>query len=344
MTKITVVFNGKNFLYILLLILLFFAFRHMGDILGTFGISVLIAYLIDPLVNFMEKAKIRRTVGIISIFLMFSVVVTFMFAFIFPIIYGEILKITSELPKYISILSSKLEKISLSMDIKLDIETLKSFLMQKAGSISKVIISASAGLGSSLYDIIKYLINLMLIPILVFYFLKDFKTIKQNLFYILRNRMGEFDIDEAFAEFNQIVKTYFRGQLLVSLFLAISYTLVLVLVGVEGGISIGFISGVLSIVPYLGFLTGFVSSLLISYLQFNDFLHPMYILIGFSIVQFVESNFVTPKIVGESLGLHPTAVIFALMTGGYLFGIGGMIFSLPVAAFIKVVFIKKLKR
>lgn len=344
MTKFTMVFNGKSFLYILLLFLIFFVLGYMRDIFATFGISLLLAYLLDPLVNFMEKVKIRRKISIITIFLIFSLAVTFLLIFILPLIYGEILKIVAELPKYILIISSKLEKISYAMDIKLDIGTLKSFLTQKAGSISKVILSASADLTSSLYELVKYALNLMLIPILVFYFLKDFETIKENLFGIIRGRISGFNIDEAFMEFNQIIKTYFRGQLLVSLFLAIAYTTVLLVVGIEGAVTIGIISGALSIVPYLGFLTGFITSLFISYLQFNDLLHPFYILIGFSIVQFIESNFVTPKIIGESLGLHPTAVIFALMTGGYLLGVGGMIFSLPLAAFIKVFFIKKLKR
>lgn len=343
MNKITLFFNGKSFFYILLFVVAFFLFSYLRDILATFGISVLLAYLLDPLVNFMEKSKIRRSISIILIFFIFSTITLFLVIFIVPLIYGEIVKIVAELPKYILIISSKLEKLSGSMDIKLDIETLKGVLMQKAGSISKVILSAGAGLGSSLYELVKYALNLMLIPILVFYFLKDFKTIKENLFGILRGRISGFNIDEAFMEFNQIIKTYFRGQLLVSLFLAIAYTTVLLVVGIEGAVTIGLISGTLSIVPYLGFLSGFITSLFISYLQFNDLLHPFYILIGFSIVQFIESNFVTPKIIGESLGLHPTAVIFALMTGGYLFGIGGMIFSLPIAAFIKLVLIKKLK-
>lgn len=343
MNKITIFFNGKSFFYILLFVLVFFVFRYLRDILATFGISVLLAYLLDPLVHFMEKSKIRRSISIILIFFIFSTITLFLVIFIIPLIYGEIVKIVAELPGYILIISSKLEKLSGSMDIKLDIETVKAFLMQKAGSISKVILSVGAGLGSSLYELVKYALNLMLIPILVFYFLKDFKTIKENLFGIVRGRISGFNIDEAFMEFNQIIKTYFRGQLLVSLLLAIAYTTVLLVVGIEGAVTIGLISGALSIVPYLGFLSGFITSLFISYLQFNDLLHPFYILIGFSIVQFIESNFVTPKIIGESLGLHPTAVIFALMTGGYLLGIGGMIFSLPIAAFIKLVLIKKLK-
>jgi predicted PurR-regulated permease PerM len=176
----------------------------------------------------------------------------------------------------------------------------------------------------------------MIIPILVFYFLKDFDLIKDKFFKIANKNFGNLNIENSFYEFNEIISRYFRGQLLVVTFLGISYSALLIIVGVDGGLLIGVISGILSFIPYFGFLFGFVSSIVMSYLQFGDFFHPLYIIIGFTVIQFIESNIVTPKFVGESLGLHPTAVIFALMVGGYLLGLGGMIFSLPVAAFLKV--------
>jgi len=137
-------------------------------------------------------------------------------------------------------------------------------------------------------------------------------------------------------EFDKILSVYFRGQIIVAGLLAILYTSVLLIIGVKPAILIGLISGVLSIVPYLGFIIGFGASLIIAIVQFQDFLHPLLVVGGFAIVQMIEGNFITPKIIGESLGLHPTAVIFALLAGGTLFGIGGMILALPVAAFIKI--------
>lgn len=342
MNKINISVSGRSIFYFLSAVLLFFLFRYLRDILTTFGISILIAYLFDPLVNYMEKLRLRRSIGIVLIFFIFSLVVFFFFVFVFPLIYQEIMKIVSEIPRYIAVVTARLEKLSEMFDVNLDMESVKTFLIQRAGSVSKIILSAGVGIGASVYELAKYILNLMLIPILVFYFLKDFYLIKENTFEILRKKVTGFDIDEAYGEFNQIIRTYFRGQLLVSLFLGIAYMTVLLIVGVEGAVSIGLVSGILSIVPYLGFLTGFLSSVFISYVQFNDFLHPFYIVAGFGVVQFIESNFVTPKIVGESLGLHPAAVIFSLMAGGYLMGIGGMIFSLPIAAFIKLVVMKKL--
>jgi len=124
--------------------------------------------------------------------------------------------------------------------------------------------------------------------------------------------------------------------------LAVLYTTVLLVAGVKPAILIGLVSGLLSIVPYLGFIIGFGTSLVLSIVQYQDILHPMLVVGGFLIVQLLEGNLITPKIVGESLGLHPTAVIFALLAGGSLFGIGGMIIALPIAAFIKILLAEQL--
>jgi len=124
--------------------------------------------------------------------------------------------------------------------------------------------------------------------------------------------------------------------------LAVLYTAVLLISGVKPAILIGLVSGVLSIVPYLGFIIGFGTSLILAAVQYQDILHPLMVVAGFAIVQVLEGNLITPKIVGESLGLHPTAVIFALLAGGTLFGIGGMIIALPVAAFVKIIAVKQL--
>jgi predicted PurR-regulated permease PerM len=114
------------------------------------------------------------------------------------------------------------------------------------------------------------------------------------------------------------------------------YTLVLLITGVKPALIVGLSAGLLSIVPYLGFVYGFGLSTILAYIQYSDIWHPAGIIIGFTVVQIIESNFITPKIVGDKLGLHPIVVIFALLVGGSLLGIAGMIFSLPVAAALKV--------
>lgn len=143
-------------------------------------------------------------------------------------------------------------------------------------------------------------------------------------------------------EFDKILSDYFRGMVIVAGCLTVLYTSVLLISGVKPAILIGLISGVLSIVPYLGFIIGFGVSFILAVVQFQDILHPFMVVAGFTIAQAIEGNIITPKVVGGSLGLHPTAVIFALLAGGTLFGIGGMIIALPIAAFAKILIRKRL--
>lgn len=336
MKSFKIEFSLKQIFLILLLFILLLLLSRIKDIITLFAVSILIAYLFDPIVDYMEAKKINRVFAVIIIFSVFTIFIILIFIFLIPMLYTEALSITKNLPVYFQKILPEIENLIKKFNPSFDIAMLRDFTLGKLDVISKFLLSATKNISSSIYSVVKSLLNIFLVPILVFYFLKDFDRIKENIFNLINVKFSYFKVEEYFNEFNSIVSRYFRGQLLVSLFLAFSYSVVLLIIGVEGAILIGVLSGLLSIVPYLGFFAGFISSLIISYLQFSDFLHPLFVVIGFFIVQFIESNIVTPKLVGSSLGLHPTAVIFALMAGGYLLGIGGMIFSLPVAAFIKV--------
>ncbi|MBZ4642947.1 MAG: hypothetical protein JG767_556 [Deferribacteraceae bacterium] len=332
----------KQIFLLVFLFLLFVVVNKLKDIVTTFAISILLAYLFDPLIDYLEKKRMGRTFAIVAVFLIFSLILAMVVIFVLPILYSELLTIINNFPKYFQIFATKIETYAKNISPEFDINMLKDFVLGKFDVLSKFLFSFTKNFTSSVYTFVQSFFNFMIIPILVFYFLKDFDVIKDKFFDIFNKNFRNLNVENSFYEFNDIISRYFRGQLLVSVFLGVSYSIVLMIVGVDGGLLIGIVSGVLSFIPYLGFLVGFVSSITMSYLQFGDFLHPLYILIGFTVVQFIESNIVTPRLVGKSLGLHPTAVIFSLMVGGYLLGLGGMIFSLPVAAFIKVYLKRKL--
>jgi predicted PurR-regulated permease PerM len=203
--------------------------------------------------------------------------------------------------------------------------------------------SSTLQIAGSVIGFIFSLVGLFIIPILVFYFLKDFEMIFKNIIDIATKKTG-VDLYYYNNEFNSILKKYFRGQFFVCVILAFLYGTVDLIIGIKGGFFIGFVAGLLSFIPYLGFISGIVSSLIISYVQFGDIWHPFFVLIGFGAVQMLESYLLTPKLIGESLGLHPTAVIFAVLAGGYLLGIGGIILSIPLAAFIKIIGSKLLEQ
>lgn len=328
-----------------LLVFLFFTFlvlNKLKDILTVFAVSILLAYLFDPLIDFMEKKRVGRTFSILIVFGLFSIIFALVVIFLLPILYSELISLINNFPKYFKIFSTKVEVYGKIINPQFDINMLKDFIVAKFDVVSKYLLSFTKNFTSSVYGIVQSFFNFMIIPILVFYFLRDFDLIRDKFFKIADKNFQYLNIESSFHEFNEIISRYFRGQLTVVIFLSISYSALLLILGVDGGLFIGMISGILSFIPYFGFLVGFLSSIVMAYLQFGDFFHPLYIIIGFIVIQFIESNIITPKFVGQSLGLHPTAVIFSLMVGGYLLGLGGMIFSLPVAAFIKIYLKRKL--
>jgi len=304
-------------------------------IISVFAVSFFIAYLLDPLIDRMERAKIPRVLGILILIIFLTIAITLFLLAVLPLLYTEMQYLTKTLPKTITSIANMAESLAEKAGFDTSLANLKDQLAPKAGEIAKQVLSAAGDVISSATTALGAIINIAIIPILVFYFLKDFDRLTNRLFEILEKKW-DTDYKKYIMEFDKILSVYFRGQIIVAGLLAILYTSVLLIVGVKPAILIGLMSGILSIVPYLGFIIGFGASLILAIVQFQDFLHPLLIIGGFSIVQMVEGNFITPKIVGESLGLHPTAVIFALLAGGTLFGIGGMILALPVAAFIKI--------
>jgi len=331
----------KNLLILAAVILVFSLLYKIQAIISIFAISFFIAYLLDPMIDKLESWKIPRSIGILILIALLTVVSAVCLISIFPLLYSEVNYLIDSMPKIVASLTDAAQHAASKMNIDITLDNLKDQLAPKAGEIAKQALSAVQSILSSTTTAFSSIINMAVIPILVFYFLKDFDRLNDKLFDILAKK-SDGDYKRYLLDFDKILSVYFRGQILVAAILAVLYTSVLLIVGVKPAILIGLVSGLLSIVPYLGFIIGFTASLVLAIVQFQDFLHPLLVVGGFAIVQAIEGNFITPKIVGESLGLHPTAVIFALLAGGSLFGIGGMIIALPIAAFIKILLAEQL--
>ena len=327
--------NYKNIAVLMLCAFALIIAYKVQTIISVFAISFFIAYLLDPVIDRMENAKIPRAAGILILIVLLGIAVTLFMLAVVPLLYTEVQYLTKTLPKAITSLAGMAESVADRIGLDTSVSSLKDQLAPKAGEIARQIMSAAGDILSSATTAVSAVIDIAIIPILVFYFLKDFDRLNAKLFRIIERKSGK-EYTKYFIEFDKILSVYFRGQIIVAAILAVLYTSVLLIAGVKPAILIGLLSGILSIVPYLGFIIGFSASLVLAVVQYQDFLHPAMVVGGFIVVQAIEGNFITPKIVGDSLGLHPTAVIFALLAGGSLFGLGGMILALPVAAFLKI--------
>ncbi|MEJ2258548.1 MAG: AI-2E family transporter [Woeseiaceae bacterium] len=179
-------------------------------------------------------------------------------------------------------------------------------------------------------------LSLFLIPIILFYMLRDWDMIVAHVGALVPESKRE-TVFRLAHESDEVLGAFLRGQLLVMLALAAIYSIGLTLVGVEYAIAIGVVSGLVSFVPYLGFIFGIALAGLTVALEPDPLWQLLGVVATFSIAQFIEGSVLTPKLVGNRIGLHPVLVIFAVAAGGKLFGFFGILLALPVAAVLSVI-------
>jgi predicted PurR-regulated permease PerM len=199
---------------------------------------------------------------------------------------------------------------------------------QQAGGIASTVLGKVTSSGLA---IVGFLGSLALLPVVTFYFMRDWDQMIGRLRALLPRHV-EPTVSRLARESDLVLGAFLRGQLAVMLLLGLIYSVGLWLVGLDLALLIGIIAGLVSFVPYLGVIVGGGMALIAAAIQYQDFMHPLLVLGVFVLGQFLEGFLLTPKIVGDSVGLHPVAVIFAILAGGTLFGFLGVLLALPVAA------------
>ena len=309
--------------------------------LFPFFIAFILAYLLDPLLDRMEAAKINRTAGIVV--LLGSVFVALLLAgfIIYPLLEQQLTKGIELLPRYAESLQDKLtpfiERVSGFDKAKVD-EMIQSAVGQM-GSLPLRIVQALYGVAASALSTVAgffaTLFGFIVVPVATFYFMRDIDPMKERIISLVPERYRG-KAEEIFRDIDSTLSAFVRGQLTVALAMAFLYASGLYLIGTPMGLFIGILAGLSNIVPYLPLATGLLPALVMTYLHFGDFTHILYVLLLFGGVQAVEGFLLTPKIVGESVGLHPVAILLAVLIGGMFFGIVGLILAVPAAAVLKV--------
>ena len=298
-------------------------------IVAIFGF--LLAYMLNPVVVKMERLRIRRPVGTLFILLTAVLTVTGAGFYLIPQLYSDIQNFVRQIPSYMDALTVHVNSIAARFSVDLSsielYDEVLIWLRQRVASI----IQWMGGLVGSVQQAFGITMNIVLVPMIAFFLLVDYPRIQT----FADNYMGTSNasgVRKYFHQFSVVMASYFRGQFIVVLVLCVLYSTALKIVGLDTAILLGGLSGLLSIVPYLGFAIGVVLSIIMAAIQFQDLAHPLFVIAGYAVVQAIESFVVTPRIMGESLGLHPVATIIVLMIGGVVFGLLGMIFALPIAA------------
>jgi predicted PurR-regulated permease PerM len=311
----------------------------LAPILTPFIMAALLAYLGDPLVDRLEARKLSRTLSVTIVFVTLSLGLLIVLLVVIPALETQLIKLVKKVPGYIDNVAVLLQpwlQTEWGIDIKEIDDQLKAWvaenLSQTGGFFSKLLKTISAS-GAML---VGWMTTLFLTPVLTFYLLRDWDKFIAYIHDLLPRNI-EPTISRLAKESDEVLGAFLRGQLLVMISLGVIYSIGLSLIGVEFSLLIGMLAGIVSFVPYLGLIVGIVVAGSAVLLQTQSITDLLLVFGVFGVAQAIEGILLTPLLVGEKIGLHPVAVIFAVMAGGQLFGFFGVLLGLPVAAVVAVI-------
>ncbi len=335
---------------LLSLALAVYFFFLLWGIIKLFIIALVLAYLFDPLVDRIERLGIPRTGAVMLLVAGIIIIVGGVVALLIPSLSKSFDQFLSGLPGYrekITLWAVPFLQEKLGISVPQTWEGWMDQMGRYQGVIRKIAEAAYAPLldtlsqtFSGLQGLVTTLLSFIVVPVAWFYLLRDIDSFKAGALDLFPPRRR--DLVRRYAlEVDEIVSNFMRGQLTVCLVLGVIYSIGLQFVAdVPLGILIGLLAGLVSVVPYLGVILGIGPALLLALLEHGDILHPGLVILVFAVAQALEGNVITPKIIGDKLGMHPVTIIFAILIWGSLLGLTGMLIAVPVTA-IFCVFGKK---
>ncbi|MCP5189548.1 MAG: AI-2E family transporter [Pseudomonadales bacterium] len=311
----------------------------LEPILLPFVLGALLAYLGDPLVDRLERRHVNRTLGVVIVFLGFALLLAAALGLLLPLLLHQLDLLVSKIPlAYDWATQVALPWVQGRLELPLERLPRLDWTGQLADhwqSVGRVTAQTLKKLSGSSASLLLWLANLALVPVVAFYLMRDWDHLVARALDMLP-LVWQDQAAYMVAEADEVVGAFLRGQFLVMCALGAVYGIGLWLVGVQLALLLGLLAGLASIVPYLGFTVGVLASCLAAYIQFGEWSALLWVLLVFGVGQALESMVLTPVLVGDRIGLHPVAVIFALMAGAQLAGFVGVVLALPVGAVVMV--------
>ena len=307
---------------------------YLGPILAPFLISAGLAYLGDPLVDRLEKLRLPRTAGVAVVFVVFFGVLVTVLVLMLPMLEEQIVTFAQNVPEWLKwVQDVGLPKLGLHLPagVRLDAAGLRNAIthnLSQAGDIAETVLSR---VEASTPALLGFVADLLLIPIVSFYLLRDWDLLVARLDQLIPPRLRA-QAERLVRESDSVLSALIRGQLLVMLALAVYYSIGLGIAGLKVALVVGIFTGLVSFIPYLGFFSGLITACIAMAVQTQEVSPVLWVALVYGLGQLLESGLLTPLLVGDRIGLHPVAVIFAILAGGQLLGFAGVLVALPVAA------------
>jgi sporulation integral membrane protein YtvI len=321
-------------------------YQQLAGVLGPFLFSIAMAYLLNPLVSWLEKRRLKRTLASWLVLLVFMLALATLGIFLVPQLIHEIGDLIDQTVTALPQVKDWLQKTVLDFLARfpIDLEKLQNALLEdlpsKLQTVLGTVLRGALNFTATTSAVLGQLLNIILIPVLTFYFLNDGEKLWKQFVLRLFPENRRATIQSKVQIVDALMSGFLRGQLTVMTIVGIMTGIGMSLVGVPYPLFVGLMTGLLNIIPYVGLFISLILTLVVALFTANPVATMIKAAIVFAIVQGLEGSVISPKIIGQKVGLHPTIVILSVLVGAHFFGFWGLLLAVPVAAIINV-FVKQ---
>ncbi|NDY91708.1 AI-2E family transporter [Ideonella livida] len=306
----------------------------LAPVMAPFVVAAVLAYVLHPAVERLVHRRVPRVLAVVGVVVLALLVLAALLLLVVPILSKELPLLRQQVPLLVERMGTQLQPVlaAWGVQVRLDVASLKALVLKALdGNLEEWLatVLSSVRLGGSL--LLALLGNLFLVPVVLFFLLMDWPRLVARWLGLIPPRHRQA-VDSFLAEADEVLGQYLRGQLMVMLALSAFYTSGLALAGFDLALPVGVFTGLAVFIPYVGFGLGLLLALMAGLLQFGGWYGLLSVAVVYGLGQLLESFVLTPRLVGERVGLSPLAVIFALMAFGHLLGFVGVLVALPVSA------------
>jgi predicted PurR-regulated permease PerM len=336
----------------LFLLVVGIALYHLRQPLMPFAVALGLAYFLNPVANGLERvfarsgnrllARIGPRAAAVSVIALVAVLVfAAALLFVVPAVYHQVSETVAKMPEYYRVVRGKVEPVYQSLYERYPVQaeevrqrvitTVKANAPQILSPLTRFLARAFG----SVLGFFLAVLNLLIIPVFAFYLLFDMNHIQEGMKELVPHRFRPYAYSR-FAQVDRLLSAFARGQVTVCLILGVFYAVGLSACGVPMGVVVGFVIGFFNLIPFMSYVLGLPLALVLSWVDDQSLTRLLVVAAVFTFGQFVEGNFITPRIVGQSIGLHAVVIMLAVLVGGTLFGFVGMLLAMPVTAALSV--------
>ena len=332
--------RGPLWIWATIICILFVALYLVREILLPFIAGMAVAYFLDPILDRLEKCRLSRLMATIILTTSFFTLIIALITIMVPLLQGQVVSFVQKLPVMIDAFVQWLlpfQQELLNSIPKDQLPELGHLYKTFGGQIVKWGIGLAQGIfdgGVAIFNVISLIV---ITPIVCFYLLRDWDILVEKVYSWLPREYSD-QIREILVEIDRTIARFVRGQMMVVALMGIMYAFGLFLCETPMSLSLGLMAGLFNLVPYLGLILGFAPAAILTFMHTQEWLPVLGVAGVFAFVQAMEGMIITPRVIGENIGLHPVAVIFAVLLGAELFGLVGMILGVPAVAILNVLF------